>query len=85
VEGTLGAADCWRFRERRQEAALQGARCFGTASPASQFSHQGIRDLSLALGEAKLGAYGQRASVWSPVAVCSGWRGVLVSDMGCLR
>jgi hypothetical protein len=35
VEGTSGAVDCWCFRERRQEATLQGARRFGVAGPAS--------------------------------------------------
>jgi hypothetical protein len=37
------------------------------------------------LGEAKLGACGRRASVWSPVVAHSTRRPVLVSDRGCLR
>jgi hypothetical protein len=38
VEGTSGAVECRCFREPRQEAALQGARRFGVAGPASSFS-----------------------------------------------
>jgi hypothetical protein len=50
VEGTSGAATCWRFRDLRWVAALQGTQRFGVARRASQFSQQGVKDSSLTLG-----------------------------------
>jgi hypothetical protein len=71
VEGILGAANCWHFREWQHEAALQGVQCLGNARPGELVL---LFELFSVLGEAKSSAYGRKVSEWSLVVVFSGRR-----------